>query len=223
MCGRYSQSAPLEKLSARFGFGPPAFPLKPRYNIAPTQEAPVIVSEDGAPRSLELFRWGLIPSWAKDPAVGNRMINARAETLSEKPSFRRPFQRTRCLVLADGFYEWKALPGRAGKTPYRIAEVSEEPFAMAGLWERWKAPDGRETRSFAIVTTRANSSLAPIHDRMPVVLDRAGEGAWLDPKAGPSDLKALLDPCPEGRLRVYPVSTAVNSPKNDSPECLRAL
>lgn len=217
MCGRYSQTRELSTLIARFRLTGTAGELVRRYNIAPTQNAPVVV--DGDERRLEMLRWGLIPSWSKDPAIGNRMINARAETLTEKPSFKRLVGKRRCLVLADGFYEWKVEAGGGGKTPMRIALKSREPFSFAGLWDHWKDPEGREIRTFTIVTTQANRSLAQIHDRMPVILNPEDEEAWLDLKVEASRAVDLLRPYPEDELEAYTVSRLVNSPKNDSPEC----
>src|SRR5579859_6385875 len=150
MCGRYTQTASIKTLRERFGLkAAEQLELVPRYNIAPTQEAAVIVEDGG--RALRMFRWGLIPSWAKDAAIGHKMINARAETAAEKPSFRKPFRSRRCLVVADGFYEWRAAAG--GKVPTRVVLPSREPFAMAGLWDSWKSPEGKEVRTFTILTT----------------------------------------------------------------------
>ncbi len=218
MCGRYSQASDIERLLARFLLAPPGFPLAARYNIAPTQEAPVVVFE--AARELVLCRWGLIPSWAKDAAIGARMINARAETILEKPSFKRPFQRTRCLVLADGFYEWKKEGDGKKKTPMRIRLRSREPFAFAGLWDSWRSPEGKVIRSFTIITTEANEALRPIHDRMPVILKPEEESAWLDPRSNPLQMAGLLGPYPAQEMEAYEVSTLVNSPRNDAPECI---
>ncbi len=221
MCGRYTQTASLEKLQERFGFRPPGFELKPRHNIAPSQDAPVIVLDrDG--RRLELFHWGLIPSWAQDPSMGRRLINARAETLMEKPSFRRSFDERRCLVAADGFYEWAPRPGGAGKTPMRITLQSRAPFAMAGLWDAWKDPAGGEIRSFAIVTTRAEGLMRRIHDRMPVILDAQAERRWLNPKSEPDELRELLIPWAGEALDAYEVTRLVNSPGNDTAACVKA-
>jgi len=192
--------------------------LPPLYNIAPTHQAPVILNEEG--RALELFRWGLIPAWAKDPAIGNTLINARAETVTEKASFKRPFQRQRCLVPADGFYEWKFTRTAQGKIPMRIRLKSQAPFAMAGLWDRWKDPSGKEIRSFTIITTEANEALQPIHGRMPVMLRPEGEEVWLDPKAQTKHLVAALAPYPEEELEAYAVSKLINDPAANHPDCL---
>ncbi len=214
MCGRYYFFTPVDIVAARFrvaGFPP----LRPRFNIAPQQEAPVVVN--GAGRRLRTMRWGLVPSWSKDAASGYKMINARAETAPEKPSFRGPFRRQRALVPADGFYEWRR-EGK-GKRPFVLRLSSREPFAMAGLWDRWKAPDGGELLSFTILTTSANAVVSAVHDRMPVILPREAEDAWLDPSAADGALRALLVPYP-GVMEAVPVSTAVNNPRNDGPELL---
>ncbi|HQR45098.1 MAG TPA: SOS response-associated peptidase [Thermoanaerobaculia bacterium] len=215
MCGRYFFFTPADIVAERFRLtGAP--PLRPRYNIAPQSEAPVIVAEGGA-RRLVPMRWGLVPSWSKDAASAYRMINARAETAPEKPSFRGPFRRQRALVPADGFYEWKR--EGAGKRPFALWLASREPFAMAGLWDRWKTPEGGELLSFTILTTAASASVSPIHDRMPVILPPAAEATWLDPGQSEGALKALLVPF-AGELEAVPLSTAVNNPRNDGPELL---
>jgi putative SOS response-associated peptidase YedK len=216
MCGRYSQTADLEVLRERFGFtASDVEELKPRYNIAPSQAAPVLVEDGG--RRLKLFRWGLIPAWTKDASVGQKLINARAETLAVKPGFRESFRVRRCLVLADGFYEWRVRAGGV-KQPVRIALKTRAPFAMAGLWDEWAAPDGGPARTFAIVTTAASSALRDIHERMPAVLGPVESARWLDPKAPAESLSALLRP--KAGFEFYPVSPLVNSPRNDSPACL---
>lgn len=220
MCGRYTQTASLKELRERFSISASEIEeLAPRYNIAPTQDAPVVVLEEGG-RALKAFRWGLIPFWAKDPAIGHKLINARAETAAEKPSFRKPFAARRCLVLADGFYEWR----RTGpaKTPLRAALPSRAPFALAGLWDLWKSPEGELVRTFTILTTSPNETMRPLHDRMPVILAKEAEGAWLDPKTPPRDLAGLLAPW-SGPLEVYEVSALVNSPRNEAPACAEPI
>lgn len=217
MCGRYYFFTPADIVAERFRVaGAP--PLRPRYNIAPQQEAPVVV--DGAARRFAMMKWGLVPSWAKDPAAAYKMINARSETAPEKPSFRGPFRKQRALIPADGFYEWKH-EGK-GKRPFALRLASREPFAMAGLWERWKAPDGNELFSFTILTTSANRLVSSVHDRMPVILPREAEEAWLDPKSAPEALKPLLVPY-AGEMEAVPLSTAVNNPRNDGPELLNPV
>jgi putative SOS response-associated peptidase YedK len=219
MCGRYSITTPVESMQRTFGFAETPN-LRPRYNLAPTQKAPVVrLGEDGR-RHLASLRWGLVPSWAKEIAVGNTLINARAETLAEKPSFRGPLKARRCLVPADGFYEWR----KAGtaKEPYRVALEDGGVFAFAGLWDRW-APAGREPiESFTIVTTAANDLLRPIHDRMPVMLDPTTYDLWL---TGPprEALAALSAPIHPRHLIAYRVGTRVNDPRNDEPACIESL
>lgn len=187
------------------------FSWEPRYNAAPTQRMPVVRVFDGK-RELVLLRWGLIPSWAKDPKIGNSLINARGETVHEKPAFRSAFKARRCLVPADGFYEWRKLSG-GSKQPYRITMADSSPFAFAGLWERWDKGD-EPLETFTIITTTANVLVAPIHDRMPVILDPADYDAWLESQDTTIPM-ALLQPYPAKRMSAYPVSTRVNSPRND--------
>lgn len=190
----------------------------PRYNIAPTQEV-LAVRNDGDGNRAEMMRWGLVPSWAKDQKIGNRMINARSETLSERPSFRAAYKRRRCVIVADSFYEWK----REGKsrTPMRIMLESEETFAFAGLWETWKRPDDSWMLSCTIITTSANELVSDIHDRMPVILDPDVEPVWLDPDLDDTSvLSELLVPYPSELMTAYEVSRIVNSAANDVPECI---
>lgn len=213
MCGRFTIFADPAQLAERFNAALPAEGLRPRYNAAPTQDLPVILNEDE--RAIQLLRWGLVPFWAKDPAIGNRMINARAETLPEKPSFRTPLQKRRCLVLADGFYEWKKT--EHGKAPLRIGLKTGEPFAFAGLWETWKQPDGELLRTFTIITTPPNSLMEPIHNRMPAILLPEDEALWLDNSAGVIGWLSALRPYPAELMTAYPVSPRVNSPRNDDP------
>jgi len=222
MCGRYTNTVSIKKLAERFGFPVVSqeFPL--RYNIAPGQKAPVVLRQ--SPNRLEWMRWGLVPTWAKEPKIGYKMINARGETLDQKPSFKRPFQRQRCLVLADGFYEWQKQSDGKTKIPMRIVLKNHEPFAFAGLWDHWKDPKGDVLHTFTIVTIEANRKLRSIHDRMPVILSRKDEDLWLDPSCQDLDeLKSLLKPYPEAGVEAYPVSTIVNSPKNDTPECIEEV
>jgi putative SOS response-associated peptidase YedK len=215
MCGRYYLISPAELVATRFHAGEPP-PFRPRYNLAPQQEAPVVVN--GGARRLVMMRWGLVPSWSKDAAAGHRMINARSETAPEKPSFRTPFRKQRALIPADGFYEWKR--EGSGKTPFALRLASGEPFAMAGLWDRWRAPDGVELLSFTILTTSANALVAGVHERMPVILSRDAEDSWLEPEAPPDALRALMAPY-TGTMQAVPLGTAVNNPRNDGPEILR--
>jgi putative SOS response-associated peptidase YedK len=217
MCGRYTLKTPVEKLAEEFGFDASSVELPPNYNVAPTQEVAAVLAENGH-RRLELLRWGLIPSWADDPGIGSRMINARSETAPEKPSFRRAFRERRCLIPADGFYEWKRTNG--GKQPFYIHMKEERPFAFAGLWESWKDDGGPEVRSCTILTTKPNALAREIHDRMPVILPAGSYDAWLDPEAEKEELVALLAPYPEDEMEAYPVSRFVNSPQNNDPRCV---
>jgi putative SOS response-associated peptidase YedK len=216
MCGRYLLTSPVDLLRQLFRFMERPN-LGPRYNIAPTQEVPIVrLSRDGDRRELIQVRWGLVPYWADDMKIGNRMINARAETIERAPAFREAFQRRRCLVPADGFYEWR----KDGKQrqPLLIRRRDQAPFAFAGLWERWRQPDGQVLRSCTIATCPPNALLAEIHNRMPVILAAEDHDRWLDPAA--DDGKALLRPCPADWLEALEVSPRVNSPANDDPECL---
>lgn len=218
MCGRFTLTADVSTLQDAFPFVNMPEGLQPRFNIAPSQ--PVAVVPNDGRNQLDYFVWGLIPSWAKDPSIGNRMINARAETLLEKPSFRSAFRRRRCLVLADGFYEWKQ--GERGKTPMYIRLASGKPFAFAGLWESWNALDGSNVLSCTIITTQPNDLMATIHNRMPVILPEQAYPTWLETGEGDVQrLTELLVPYSEQEMQAYPVSTLVNSPNNDVPELIR--
>lgn len=221
MCGRYTLSAPSDVIAELFDVEP--VPMSPRYNVAPTQEAPVVRVEDPeAGRELALLRWGLVPFWAKDPSIGNRMINARSETASEKNAFRNSFKKRRCLVVADGFYEWKKEQG--GKQPYWIHLSEAKPFAMAGLWSRWDKDGEAPLETFTILTTDAHPKIAGVHDRMPVVLRKDAYEAWLDPELQDKDeLNALLTAESGEWLEFYPVSREVNSPSNDRPDLIESL
>ena len=203
----------------RFSFRGLDLPFRPRFNIAPTQGVLTVIKE-GPENTGQFMKWGLIPFWAKDPSIGNRMINARAETVVEKPSFRQAFQKRRCLVIADGFYEWKVVPG--GKIPMRIALKSGEPVGFAGLWETWKNPEGDTVQSCTIITTASNAIMEPIHNRMPVILPREAEDVWLDVSvpSNSGELRELLVPYSAAEMEAYEVSTLVNSPKNDVAEVL---
>ncbi|MBN1889879.1 MAG: SOS response-associated peptidase [Thermoflexales bacterium] len=219
MCGRFSLKTDLAELMEAFpGFVFPA-ELPPRYNIAPSQLVAVVANN--GQNKVEFLRWGLIPAWAKEPSIGNRMINARAETLAEKPAFRAAYRRRRCLVLADGFYEWRAEPGRKGKTPLYIRLASGRPFAFGGLWEHWQSGE-ESVLSCTIITTRPNALLEPIHDRMPLILKPGDYAHWLA-EAEPANLSDLLQPYPASEMVAYPVSKLVNDPKNDLPDCVAPL
>lgn len=223
MCGRFTLTLDPDELRQAFPWV--AFPQqdwRPRFNIAPSQ-ALAVVPNNGEQR-LDFFSWGLVPFWAKDPSIGSRMINARAETLAEKPSFRNAYKRRRCLVLADGFYEWQAVPGEKAKQPMYIRMQDGEPFAFAGLWEDWQSADGSQILSCTIITTQPNELVRPIHNRMPVILPAEAYPDWLAPGEVPaSQLNHLLNPYPSERMQAYPVSRLVNSPANDSPECIQPL
>jgi putative SOS response-associated peptidase YedK len=242
MCGRYTLSSPVEVVADLFGVGVgvgvgvgagvgvgvaavAGVPhLVPRFNVAPTQPAPVVrVLAPGSPPTLELLRWGLVPYWAQDASIGNRLINARAESAGEKPAFRQSFRKQRCLVVADGFYEWK----KEGpvKQPFLIRRQDRLPFAFAGLWARWRDPAGPPPlETFTILTTSPNDLLRPLHDRMPVILDRDAYGPWLDPAASdPDRLHSLLVPAATAGWEAIPVSRAVNNPAHDEPDCIEPL
>ena len=221
MCGRFAFYSPSEATAALFDVVG-ALPVEARYNIAPSQYVAAIRNgEDGA-RHLAMLRWGLVPFWAKDTAIGNRMINARSETVDEKPSFRNAFKSRRCLIPADGFYEWQRTD--EGKRPHRIAFSDGRPFAFAGLWEHWQDDNGNELESCVILVRPANAQVAPIHDRMPVILPAARYDEWLDPENRHTEsLNALLQPYPATEMKAYPVTTFVNSPHHEGPDCVRSL
>ena len=220
MCGRYTLIADLGDLAQRFEFDGSDFSYDPGYNIAPTESVLTVRNVEG--REAAFMRWGLIPFWAKDPKIGARMINARSETVAEKPAFRNALKKRRCLVLADGYYEWQKTP--VGKRPYRIIMKSGEPFAMAGLWETWKDPQGNVVPSCTIITTAANDFLSPIHDRMPVILPREKEELWLDPGRDATDsFTDILTPYPAEAMDTYEVSTMVNYAGNTGPEVIARI
>lgn len=219
MCGRFTAAKKADEIAKTFGLKAGKVPpIAPQYNVSPS--SPVLgLYAQGREKRLDYFTWGLVPVWAKDPLIGSRMINARAETVLEKPSFRGPFKNSRCLVVADGFYEWKRT-GQA-KQPYFVHLKSGDPFGFAGLWSHWTGPDGSEIKSCAILTTAPNALMRPIHDRMPVILPREHIDEWLDHDCFESvRLAGLLKPYPDEALEAYPVGTFVNSPSNDSPKCV---
>jgi putative SOS response-associated peptidase YedK len=218
MCGRFTLTAEVNALQESFPwlYIPPE--IAPRYNVAPTQ--PVAVVPNDGKNKLDFFSWGLIPPWAKDPQIGNRMINARAETLAEKPSYRNAFRRRRCLILADGFYEWQKTEGKT-KIPMYIRLASGKPFAFAGLWEIWNSTEGSTILSCTIITTQPNELMEKIHNRMPVILPQDAYPIWLDTgEQDPARLSSLLVPYPASEMLAFPVSTLVNSPANDTPKCI---
>lgn len=217
MCGRYSITTPLESVRRLFGAEGEVPAFGPRYNATPRSAMPVVRLEDGV-RRIVLLRWGLVPAWAKDSAIGDKLINARAETVAEKPSFKAAFRARRCLAIADGFYEWRR-DGRVSQ-PFRIAMRNGSPFAVAALWERWAAPGHAALESFALLTTEANAVLAPIHHRMPVILEAGQQAAWLDPGSDSKNLRALLQPHRPEPMHAYPIGRDVNNPRHDRAEIL---
>ena len=229
MCGRFVSSTPPDQLAKYFGAETPATEgfVEANHNVAPTQ-AVFTVYEDGGVRRLDTFHWGLVPFWAKDPTIGNRMINARAESLAEKNSFKRPFARKRCIIPADGFYEWKKIEGQKKKQPMYMTRVDDAPFAFAGLWEVWKDPDHTdddgepmELHSCTIITGEPNELVAEVHDRMPVMLPPDTWDVWLDRDNHDIDaLGKLLVPAPSRLIRLHPVSTEVNNVRNNGPHLI---
>ena len=218
MCGRFARSSSAETISAMFGVEIGDLPAS--YNIAPSQSVAAIWQLPATDPQLHWLRWGLIPAWAKDPKIGYKLINARAETVAEKPSFRAALRQRRCLIPADGFYEWQQVAGSRHSHPYFVSLQDERPFAFAGLYERWESPDGETIDSCTIVTTGANEAIAPIHERMPVILAPQEYARWLDPGFSKIDgLQALLAPYSAAEMKIYPVGSLVNSPKNDCPAC----
>ena len=218
MCGRFTMRSSPKMITETFRVPEvPELPL--RFNVAPTQPVGVVLRWPGdADRRFALMRWGLIPSWADDMKIGSRLINARADTIATKPAFRAAFKERRCLVVADGFYEWQTVDGR--KQPFLIHRIDDRLFAFAGLWERWRNPDGQPIESCTVVTTDANDLMRPIHQRMPVILPPADYDRWLNPEAKtPETLESLLRPYAERDLVATPVSTRVNNARNDGPEC----
>ncbi len=217
MCGRFTLAVPAEQVAAQFQL-PTAPELAPRYNIAPTQQIAVVRAGD-ADRTLSMMRWGLVPSWAKELSIGARMINARAETAAEKPAFRSAMKQRRCLIPADGFYEWQAQPG--GKQPFHIRMADGRPFAFAGLWEQWRTPEGQWLETCTILTTSANELMRQLHDRMPVIIPPEQYALWLDPALHDTEpLQELLTPYPAEEMTARPVSKAVNKVGNDDPSLL---
>ncbi len=217
MCGRFTLTVNPAELQDTFSNY--NFPVRfaPRFNIAPSQ--PVLAVPNDGNFTADFFVWGLIPMWAKDPSIGSRMINARGETLAEKPSFRGSYRHKRCLIIADGFYEWKAFGDRKNKTPYFIHMQDHQPFAMAGLWDSWESVDGSSIKTCTIITTGPNELMEMIHDRMPVILHPRDHARWLDaaPQT-PENLQPLIKPFPADAMSAYAVSTLVNKPANDMPE-----
>ncbi|GAB1529017.1 MULTISPECIES: SOS response-associated peptidase [Brevibacillus] len=220
MCGRFTLVTNLELWNARFQIE--VIPdMQPRYNIAPGQLIPAIISDQGK-RRLGQLKWGLVPSWAQDEKSGYKMINAHAETLTEKPAFRRLFERKRCIVPADGFYEWEQR--ESGKQAMRIMMKTGEPFAFAGLFDTWTSSEGNKLHTCTIITTKPNQVVKDIHNRMPVILEQEDESMWLDREKFNADwLQSLLVPYDHEQMIAYPVSAMVGSPKNDMPECIQEI
>lgn len=215
MCGRFTLAISPQELAEAFDLAEAPHDFPPRYNIAPSQPiAAILKTAENPQRHFQFLKWGLIPSWSKDPSIGNRLINARGETVAEKPSFRAAFKRRRCLIPSTGFYEWQKQQG--GKQPFLIRRSDQQPFAFAGLWETWE-----DISTATIITTDANELLEPIHDRMPVILDPDDYDEWLDPdNQDTSALQSLLSPLAGEEMEAYPVSNQVNNPSNDSQECI---
>jgi putative SOS response-associated peptidase YedK len=234
MCGRFTQTASGEAIAQAFNLTKPP-ELSPRYNIAPTQAVGAIAqhskgtAQPEGDRNYRFFQWGLIPSWAKDPTIGARMFNARAETIAEKPSFRAPFKRRRCLIVADGFYEWQHSGESAGakktkKQPFYIHLKDHHPFGFAGLWDVWEGGDGSYMETCTIITTEPNEKMATLHDRMPVILHAEDYDCWLDPEVQSRDLlQPLLRPYEAANMTLYPVSTAMNTARHEDPDCIEPL
>ncbi|MCI0430136.1 MAG: SOS response-associated peptidase [Rhodospirillales bacterium] len=220
MCGRYLLISPVEAMRRFFDVGG-LLNLPPRYNIAPTQDAPVMRLDQEGRRELIQMRWGLVPAWAKDLSMGARCINARAESVAEKPAFHDAFRRRRCLIPTDGFFEWE----KTGKIrqPWRIGLAEGGLMALAGLWERWRAPDGNVVRTYAVVTTNANALVAPLHDRMPVVVAPAAFPDWLDAETPPERLQEIMRAFPSELMSAHPVSRRLNDARNDDPACIAPL
>ncbi len=225
MCGRFALISSTEAVAEALGVDSATIAnipqSVPRYNIAPTQPVTAVRLDKNGQRQITFFRWGLVPSWAKDLTIGSRMINARSETVAEKPSFRAAFKRRRCLIPADGFYEWQKQNGQ--KQPVYIHAADKRPLALAGLWEVWRDPEGSRLETCTILTTTPNEFMAPIHNRMPVIIEAEDYSMWLDPGPNPEDGLHLLRPYPAERMAAYPVSTTVNNPRNDVPACIEPI
>jgi len=221
MCGRFVRFTNADVIGELYGLrSVPS--LEPGYNIAPSESVfAVRINPETGKREGVMLKWGLVPHWAKDPAIGNRMINARAETVADKPSFRDAMKKRRCLVIADGFYEWRRKPPPSQPFFFKLAVGG--PFALAGLWERWQDPKGPVLETCAILTTSANGLMTPVHDRMPVIIAADDFGRWLDPGTDAAVVAALLQPAPDSLLASFPVSRAVNSPANDGPALIEPV
>jgi putative SOS response-associated peptidase YedK len=221
MCGRFTITLDPGELQELLELGPYIHIVQPRYNVAPSQPIPIV--KDPQSRAVELYLWGLVPFWAKDPGIGSRLINARSETAYEKPSFRAAFKYRRCLIPADGFYEWHSAAKGGDKTPYLFKLKDDGPFTFAGLYEHWQSPDGGELHSCTILTCPPNELVGRYHSRMPVMLNKQDRWAWLDPDQKQASLRDMLQPYPAEEMKAYAVSRAVNSPKNDNPSVVEPV
>ncbi len=221
MCGRFTLTLEPGELQELLDLGPFVHIVQPRYNIAPTQPVPIV--KDRETRAVELYQWGLVPFWSKDITIGARLINARSETADEKPAFRAAFKYRRCLILADGFYEWKTEAQGAGKTPVLFKLKDDKPFTFAGLFEHWESPEGGELHTCSILTCEPNELVGQVHNRMPVMLDAQARWQWLDPEMERKNLIGLLKPYPADEMKGFEVSRAVNSPANDNPDVVKPI
>ncbi|MBG0771815.1 MAG: SOS response-associated peptidase [Anaerolineaceae bacterium] len=221
MCGRFTLTLEPGELQELLDLGPFVHIVQPRYNIAPTQPVPIV--KDLETRAVELYQWGLVPFWSKDITIGARLINARSETADEKPAFRAAFKYRRCLILADGFYEWKKEAQGAGKTPILFKLKDDGPFTFAGLYEHWQSPEGGELHTCSILTCEPNELVGQVHNRMPVMLDAEARWQWLDPEMERKNLMGLMKPYPADEMKCFEVSKAVNSPANDNPDVVKPI
>lgn len=218
MCGRYALYVPVSEFLDYFAAKFEDLDWQPHYNVAPLQFVPVIRQRPSGERVAQLLRWGLIPSWAKDESIGGKLINARGETVGEKPAFRSAFKSRRCIIPASGFFEWQAMAG--GKQPFFIQPAEAPVFGLAGLWERWSQPDGSPLDTFTVITVGANEVMQAVHDRMPVILDPDDFASWLNKETPPDIASGLIQPCDPALLKMHPVSKAVGNVRNDSPELI---
>ena len=221
MCGRFTLTLEPGELQELLHLGPFVHLVQPRYNIAPTQPIPIV--RDQETRAVELYQWGLVPFWSKDITIGARLINARSETAAEKPAFRAAFKYRRCLILADGFYEWKKEAQGGVKTPYLFKLRDDGPFTFAGLYEHWQSPEGGELHTCTILTCEPNELVGQVHNRMPVMLDAKDRWQWLDPEMEKKNLMTLMKPYPAEEMKGFEVSRAVNSPGNDNPDVVKPV
>ena len=221
MCGRFTLTLEPGELQELLDLGPFVHIVQPRYNIAPSQPVPIV--KDPNTRAVELYQWGLVPFWSKDIKIGSRLINARSETAAEKPSFRAAFKYRRCLILADGFYEWKKEAGGGGKAPYLFTLKDDRPFTFAGLYEHWESPVGGELHTCTILTCESNTLVGAVHNRMPVMLNAEQRWQWLNPEMDRKILMTFMKPYPSDEMKGFEVSRMVNSPGNDNPDIVRPV